>query len=334
MKNILLIAFLSSLSYCSEPISPAKLPSGQNLSVPSSAIDTQAPAKLSDDDIIERKEISFNNQKIKAVYFPELDKLPQHYYTEVIIQDNTYYALNFNEDHYVLINLENGTIAEQGENTFLKTDKNGWSYRIANAILKNSVVMNDFSHRNSAVMGSPTRKYLPYCKNAADCRYTSIYDVNAYALGTPEEDETPHGLVMQDTTYREESNRPLRLGMFAFSNSSYDPDYASAKSIVITSPSAICCTKGWKKKIVPADILGSVTKVWRLDRRGRFLVWFGPEHAFLFMIFDIERGLDIPENHLDNIHFVEYKTIRKHFGKYRDACLRAEKLSEWMRQYR
>lgn len=350
MKNFLLITCLIALFSCSDAITrsePYQIEQKQtehNLSVPASTpnIQPEKPTPLTDDEIIEQKQIAFSNQKINAIYFPELDKnYPyKHYYNDLIIKDGIYYLLIFTgdkDDDYFLINIENGTITEQAKDIVLKFDsKFGIPYTISDLIRDNAVVVNNFNMRHQYVFIT-NKAYPPFCKkNINNCGEYTSYDLNNFT-SIPFLEYTPRSLIMQDTTYdkRRKSSQPLAIGFYAFSNLSYQPEYSSAKSIVIHNPTILRdLGKDESDKVVPADIVSRISKIWRIDQqeKERFLVWFGFEHPFLFMIFDIEKGLDIPENHLENIYFIEYQTMLQKFGKFHDPILRAEKLSAWLKQ--
>lgn len=294
---------------------------------------------LTKDEIIEQKQISFSHQKVNAIFFPELDKnYPyKHYYNDLIIKDGLYYLLinsDYNED-YFLINVENGKLVKQEKDIVLKYDSDGLPYTISDSIRDNSIIVDDYNMRHEYVFITP-KIYLPFCQDVKDCWNFTDYDIN-YFTSIPFLEKTPRSFVMQDTTYdkSEESNEALKIGFYAFSNSLYYPEYSSAKSIVIHNPTTLnhYFENDESNKILAADIISRITKIWRIDQqeKERFLVWFDFEHPFLFMIFDIERGLDIPENHLENIYFIEYKTMRQNFGNFHDPILRAEKLSEWLK---
>lgn len=281
--------------------------------------------KLSNDEIIKNKQISFNNQKLNAIFFPYLDTNTLQIYgaAELIIYNDIYYLLiKQQREDYVIINLENGKL--------MRYDK-----KKIDEIMRYGIIVPYLSHSQEAIFITHD-KYLPYCKSKLDCRYFTDYDITYHFGNTMGK----YSLVMQDTTYSpvRDIKKTLRLGFFSFSNTDTNPDYSSAKSIIIHNPSQIFVATGqsgmdvYKQEVVAADILSGISQMWKIDDRRRYLVRFGREHPFLFMVLDIERGLDIPENHLENIYFISYKTMQQKFGQFRNPISRAKQLSEWITQ--
>lgn len=274
--------------------------------------------------IIEQKRNAFNHHKINAIYFPELEiaqsDMRGNLIKSLIIKNNNYYLLiqDISNEFYYLIDVEKGTVIK----------KNGQSLGL---FLKNSVEVEEYNMGHKYIFIRPT-EYLPYCNNITDCEYITNYDIGYHFLDTQ-----PRGLVMQDTSY-DISKKALKIGFFSFSNSQDSPDYLAAKSIVIHNPTIISffdiSRRNLEQNIVPADVLSGIQKMWKIDNKGRYLVWFGNEHPFLFMILDINRGLDIPENHLKNVYFIEYRVMLEKFGQFNDPILRANSLSQWLNDYR
>lgn len=280
--------------------------------------------------IIENKQKSFTNKKIQAIYFPDLD-ISQNddnydYWPRLLIIKNNYYLLLlrdfYGDDGYYLIDVEKGEIAEKGKGRG-KVD----------SILKNSIEVDEFNMSHTAIF---MEGYSPFCKNDGDCEYYTNYDIGYhFSKGL----ESLHrGLVMKDTTYSSIGRQgELKIGFFSFSGLTDYPAYSAAKSIVVHNPTRIFVFKGESQSkarlyepIVPADILSRIRRMWKIDSKGRYLVAFGYEHPALFMILDIDRGLDIPENHLKNIYFIKYEVLRNRFGKFHDPVLRANELSNWL----
>lgn len=335
MKNLFLIISILLFSFgCSRD--PAETKPKKGYSITSSEIASSEKINkenLSDDSdndkIIENKQNTFTNKKIQAIYFPDLDISQESntgYGSRLLIINNNYYLFllrDFYRDaEYYLIDIEKGEIAEKGKGR----DK-------VDLILKKSIEMDEFNMSHTAIF---MEGYSPFCKNDGDCEYYTNYDIGYhFSKGL----ESLHrGLVMKDTTYSSIGRQgELKIGFFSFSGLTDYPAYSAAKSIVVHNPTRIFVFKGESQSkarlyepIVPADILSRIRRMWKIDSKGRYLVSFGDEHPFLFMILDIDRGLDIPENHLKNIYFIKYEVLRNQFGKFRDPVLRANELSNWL----
>lgn len=245
----------------------------------------------------------------------------------MVIKDNHYYLLiedNISKLHY-LIDVEKGIVIEQGNESL-------------DLFLKDAVEVDEYNMKHQYIFITPTysANYSSYCHNIVNCNYITDYDIGYHFLVTK-----PRGLIMQDTTYDvsdEMSEKTLKIGFFSFSNSKNLPDYSAAKSIVVNNPSLIsyfgqpskASGRNLEQNIVPADILSRIEKMWKIDSKGRYLVGFGQSHPFLFVILDINRGLDIPENHLKNVYFVDYQIMLKKFGQFNNPILRANSLSQWL----
>lgn len=286
---------------------------------------------LKKDKIIDNKQESFTNKKIQAIYFPDLEVSLDTdifgYLRRLLIINNNYYLLllkdRYGDDGYYLIDVEKGEIVEKGKGRE-KVD----------SILKNSIEVDDFNMSHTAIFmeGCPS-----FSKGRKDCEYYTDYDIG-YHFSNGNSESPIRGFVMKDTTYSSigRKKEALKIGFFSFSKSSHYPAYSDAKSIVVHNPTRISALKGESllkakhyESIVPADILSRIEIMWKIDGRGRYLVAFD-KHPFLFMILDIDRGLDIPENHLKNIYFIKYSVLRKRFGKFRNPVLRANALSDWL----
>lgn len=339
MKNLFLIISILLFS-CGCSHDPAETKPKKGYSITSSEIASSEKINkedLSDDSdndkIIENKQKSFTNKKIQAIYFPDLD-ISQNddnydYWPRLLIIKNNYYLFLlrdfYGDDGYYLIDVEKGEIAEKGKGRG-KVD----------SILKNSIEVDEFNMSHAAIF---LKGYAPFCKNDEDCRYCTDYDIGYHF--SSDDSDLHRGLIMKDTTYSSigRKGEALKIGFFSFSGSTYVPAYSAAKSIIIHNPTRISVLKLKRESelkgkhyepIVPADILSRIERMWKIDSKGRYLVAFGYEHPALFMILDIDRGLDIPENHLKNIYFIKYEVLRNRFGKFHDPVLRANELSNWL----
>ena len=81
--------------------------------------------------------------------------------------------------------------------------------------------------------------------------------------------------------------------------------------------------------LLRADFVSDINFFWVLSPR-KVLVKFGNSYPFLFMVLDMEKGFNIPENKLDRLHVVDYETVYNIFGKYTDPVKRGDDLSNWV----
>ena len=81
--------------------------------------------------------------------------------------------------------------------------------------------------------------------------------------------------------------------------------------------------------LLRADFVSNINFFWVLSSR-KVLVRFDESYPFLFMVLDMEKGFNIPENKLDRLHVVDYETVYNIFGKYTDPVKRGNDLSNWV----
>lgn len=328
MKNVFTVVLVALIVSACSPQAASQANAAEHqpstISEPSVTQTTNPVTEINQYDIIQKKQTEFIQQKLNAVYLPQLANLDEtqssRYHVDLIIKNGIYHLIvldlsNVFNKTYFLINLENDQVLEQG---------NQAQY---DAIRKDAIEVSGLTHQQEAIFIIPD-KFLPYCDNPHSCKYITNYDID-YHMGLGGT-KSAHHLVMQNTTYQpDKTNQPLRIGYFGFSNSPKLPEPSSLQSIIVHQPTKISFFNGKAKpslttKIVPADIVSSITKMWKLDDKSRYLVWFGDHHPFLFMILDIERGLDIPENHLAHIDFVSYPEMLKNLGHFKDPEVRAK----------
>ena len=279
------------------------------------------------DSVLAEKLKNTNNKKINGIYLPELInnfKKDSDLSPDLILLNNTYYILISDLDNnFSLINLENGKPTLSGNK-----DK-------YNEIIRSSIKISNLNSSYDAI----------FITNSANCpKYGKKYDNYncknsiTYDFDYPMANSSAHSFFTHETSYISKKNRPLSIGFFSFAKTENKlglPNYSKPESIVVNNKTTISYIDKRELKYInlPNDILSHIFFAWRLDENERYLVWFGSEHPFLFMVLDLNRGLNIPENKLRNIYFIPYEKLYARIGKHRNPLSRAEELSKLINSY-
>ena len=303
------------------------------------------------DQFINSKRFSMENQIIRGFFFPELNSKFSQGGPEVVhllIIDGMYHLLilaeNDNNLEYthlyekgmpenlikteqatILINLETGSVIQDDE-----TDKTKVYNHLKSA--KSIVQVPAITGEHDAIF-IEQEKPIYYCANKIyrGCHH-SIYYNTGYHLGNDK-----YAFYTSNTSYQPENNKPLYIGFYRYANS----DSKALQKTPFLPPETLIINRSVRIKLdqptvytdaqhVPADFVGNIHTLWQLDKTRRYLVYFGKQYPFLFLIMDGEKGLNIPENQFKGISFLPYAEVYAKFGQYTDYRKRAEDLSRWI----
>lgn len=301
--------------------------------------------------IINRKRLSMQNQTIRGFFSSDLNSKFSQGSSELVyllIVDGVYHLLILaeydntfeytrlyensvpenlikTEQATILINLETGSVIQDEE-----IDKTRvYNYlKSAKSIVEVPAITGE---QKAIFMEQEEPAY--YCANKIyhGCHHPIYYDTG-YHLG-----EYRYAFYTSDSSYQPINNKPLYIGFYRYANN----DSKALKNTPFSAPETLIINRPVRVKLdqpntyidskhIPADFVGNIRILWQIDKNRRYLVYFGKQYPFLFLIMDGEKGLNIPENQFDGISFVPYVEVYAKFGQYTDYRKRAKDLSRWI----